>query len=127
VDVVKKRDRDVVFQREVLQYPYNFIGRSFGVTGQRAHKIVREATEHLNRLELELLKATKTGEAVGLAIPHGNTQEERQDALDYLDWVQHQLSGRGVHVSVDHRPTTEGSVFFLEDVTNYTKNEEEIR
>lgn len=92
------------------------IGARHGISYQRVQTIVRDATRHIDHLELELLKARKTGEVVGLAVPY-QEQSDRQLALDYFDWVVSRLRSRGVRVRVTHKPTTEGSVLFIEEET----------
>jgi hypothetical protein len=96
------------------------IGQRHGISHQRVHMVVREATEHVNQIELELMVARKTGHVCSLLVPY-QAQEDRQLALNYFDWVVAQLRAREVDVKATHIPTTAGSVFLLEDVTQYGK------
>ncbi len=98
--------------------PASTIANRYGVTTQRVLQILKGAREHLVWLELELVKARRTDDAVALLVPYQD-QEDRKLALDYLDLCVRELRRRGVEVETEHRPTTEGSVFFLFDRTEY--------
>ncbi len=72
----------------------------------------QEFRQHLDWLQLELLKASVTGEAVGLVVPNQD-QSDRQLAFDYFELVVAKLRANNMPVKVEHRPTHNGSVFFL--------------
>jgi hypothetical protein len=96
------------------------LAAEFEVSIQRVGQITKDAREFLDDLELQLLANTKTDEAVAYLVPNG---PDRTIALDYFDWVIAQLRARDIKIEVEHRPTTEGSVFFLFDTT-YSKGKE---
>jgi hypothetical protein len=111
------RDQQIILERargDTLEA----IGERHGVSYQRVQMIVRETRHAIDRLELELLKARKTGEAIGLAIPNQD-QADRQLALSYFGWCVEQLRSRDVQVAVETRQTPAGVVLFISDVTNY--------
>ena len=110
------RTQQMVVQREVNGLSHRTVGKAFGVTPQRIAIAVKEARQFLVELELELMKARKTGEVVGYAIPHG---PDRQTALDYFNWCVRQLRERGVEVIVERRGTPNGDVMFLTDASDY--------
>ncbi len=86
-----------------------------GVTAQRVYQIEKENRRHMEWLQLELLKAKATGDAIGLAVPH-QSQEGRRLAIDYFYWVAKELRRNGMPVQVIHKATTAGSVFFIEPI-----------
>lgn len=99
------------------------IGERHGISYQRVQTIVRDARRSIDKLELDLLKATKTGELPALLVPNQD-QEDRQTALSYLQWCVDQLRARDVEVKVAPRSTPEGMAFILEDVTPYGGTDE---
>jgi transcriptional regulator len=91
------------------------IGDRYSISHQRVSVIVLEATEHINKLEVDLMVARKEGVPVAFHVPY-QRQEDRVIALEYLDWVLARLKDREVEVNVIHQPTTDGNTFFLSDV-----------
>src|SRR3954447_11081344 len=75
------------------------VARDLDLTPQAIQAVLRNARRNLDTLELELLKATKTNEAVGLRVPF-QEQGDRHLALDYFDWVVRQLRERGIDLKV---------------------------
>ena len=94
-----------------------------GISYQRVQTIVREAREHIDRLEMHLLVSRKEGVAFGLAIPN-QEQQYRAIALDYLAWILDRLRARDLDIEVTTKNTSEGIIVFLEDQTNYSEEEE---
>jgi hypothetical protein len=88
-----------------------------GLTGEGARFVVaREARRQIDRIELDLLVATKTDEVVAFVVPdHGG--ENFDLALEYVRWVVAELTKREIKVAVHYRPTYNGVVVALEDVT----------
>jgi hypothetical protein len=78
--------------------------------------VAREGRKQIDRIELALLVATKTNEVVAFVVPdHGG--EDFDLALSYVQWVVAELTERGLKVAVHYRPTYNGVVVALEDVT----------
>jgi hypothetical protein len=117
--MLSERDQGIVLAR-MRGETLDTISRPLGITRERVRQIVVDATEHINRLELELLVARKEGVLLGLAIPN-QEQQDRAIALDYLDWVLARLRERELDIKVTRRYTSEGLVVFLEDRTRYGK------
>ena len=86
------------------------IADEIGLTPERIRQIRVELRQHVDEVELALLAASKTGEVWACMVPNG---PDRQTALLYFDYVE-----RNVEFSVEHRPTVEGSVFFLVPTTS---------
>jgi hypothetical protein len=88
-----------------------------GMTPEGIRVVVdREGRKQIDRFELDLLAATKTNEVVAFVVPdHGG--EDFDLALSYVQWVVAELTERGVKVAVHYRPTYNGVVVALEDVT----------
>ena len=122
VEFVSQRDQKIVLERERVP-SLRALGRQFGMSHERIRTVVREATEHINRLEMELLVARKEGVAFGLAIPN-QEQQYRAIALDYLQWVVKRLRARDLDIEVTTKQTSEGLIVFLADQTNYSEEEE---
>ena len=88
-----------------------------GITHERVHTVVvREATRHLDSLEIALMVAAKQGEPFGLAIWNQPDQGNRALALDYLAWAVKQLRARGIEIEVHTQPTSAGLFVLLTDV-----------
>jgi hypothetical protein len=88
----------------------------YGVSYQRVQNVVREGRQFIDRLELELLKNTKTDDLVVYVVPYG---PDYQLAIDFNDWVVAELRKRDVQVKIHHRKNADGVIFALEDVTPY--------
>ncbi len=96
---------------------YRTIGRRHGRSHEGARQIViRESTQFIDRVELDLYVAAKL-ESMGceaewptFVIPFG---EDWQTALSFFQWTVNRLTARDVHVAVRNRPTPAGHVFLL--------------
>ena len=96
------------------------IGERHGISHERAHTVtVREATRHLDQLELQLMTCAKTGEVFGLAVANRPDQSARTVALDYLAWAVRELRGRGIEIEVETQTTPEGLLIMLTDVRTH--------
>jgi hypothetical protein len=117
---VTHRDQQIVLDREHVP-SLRDLGNTHGISHERVRQVVNDATEHVNRLELDLLVARKEGVAFGLAVPNQN-QGDRAIALDYLQWVLARLRERDLLIEVTTKQTSEGLIVFLEDATNYRRS-----
>lgn len=78
--------------------------------------VAREGRKQIDRIELDLLAATKTDEVVAFVVPgHGGPDFDL--ALEYVRWVVAELTERGIKVAVHYRAVENGVVLALEDVT----------
>jgi hypothetical protein len=78
--------------------------------------VAREGRKQIDSIELALLAGTKTDELTALVVPgHGGPDFDL--ALEYLRWVVAELTERGIRVRIHYRPTHNGFVIALEDVT----------
>jgi hypothetical protein len=94
------------------------IGSQHRLTHQAVSQIVvRERQKHITKIEMQLLVARKQDEAFGLAIPYG---ADYQLGLRYFAWVLDALRARDLDIHAEARQTTEGTVLFLTDQTDYT-------
>ena len=92
------------------------IGEQFGVSHQRVAAIVRDATQLVNRVELDLMVARKTGEACAYVIPYGPNYSL---AMEFSNWLIRRLRDRGVKLTVTTRRASNGLALVLDDTTNY--------
>jgi hypothetical protein len=111
--LLSDRDLRVVREHEAGD-TYQSIGERHGITRQYAHLIVSKARQHVDSLELDLLRAKKTGEHPTLLVPFG---PDYTLAQDYLQFCRDQLRARGVRVKVRAKQTKEGTAFQLEEET----------
>ena len=119
----QQRDQQIFFER-VRGDTVAGIGSRHGVSHQAVSQIVvRERNRHLDRLEMQLMVARREGQVVGLAVPN-QAQDDRVLALRYFAWVLDALRARDLEIKVETRPTSEGLVLFLEDVTDYSSRED---
>lgn len=92
------------------------LGHRFGMSHQGARMvIVREGRRHVDRFELDLLAATKTGEWPTLLVPF-QEQDGWQTVLSYFGWLVDELRKRGVPVTVHTTHTEAGTAFQLRQV-----------
>lgn len=77
----------------------------------------REGRRHMEALVLQLWLAQKQGEYLGLAVPAGLAEDER-NVHSYFEWVLGHLPEYGVEPRVHYRPGIDGSFLFaLEDAS----------
>jgi hypothetical protein len=77
--------------------------------------VAREGRKQIDRIELDLLAATKTDEVVTLVVPgHGGPDFDL--ALEYVRWVVAELTERDIKVAVHYRAVENGVALALEDV-----------
>src|SRR5438270_13816500 len=76
------------------------VAQRHGVTTQRVSAIVRDATEFVNRMELDLMVARKTDEQCIYVVPFS---EHYVLAVAFGDWLIHRLRERGLRLHVETR------------------------
>jgi hypothetical protein len=108
--VLTDRSRQIVLD-QAAGHSLASIAAEYDISYQRVQTIVRDATRRIDRLELDLIKSKQTDEVVALAIPG----DDRQLALDYVNWCLHRLRVRGVRATATHQPTTDGCIFIIEE------------
>lgn len=96
------------------------VARRFGVTDSRVAQAVRDARRLVDRIEMDMLAATKTGEECAYVIPYG---PDYQTALDFGQWLIDQLRARDVVVAVETRRANNGLALLLRDATPYTQEQ----
>jgi hypothetical protein len=78
--------------------------------------VAREGRKQIDQIELQLMVNTKTDDLLALVVPgHGGPDFDL--AMGYVQWVVRELDERGIRVQVHYRPTYNGVVMALEDVT----------
>lgn len=98
------------------------VGERRAMTAEGARlAIAREGRKQIDRLELALLANRKTGDVELFVIPD-HAGPDFDLALAYLRWATGELTKRGIKVQVHYRPTYNGVVIGLEDVTDYRKD-----
>jgi hypothetical protein len=111
--VLSERDQQIVMERErgdtLVQ-----IGQRYGISNQRVSAIMAGATELVNRIDLDLMVARKTGEVCAYLIPYG---PDYTLALDFSSWLIKRLRDRGMELDVTTRRAHNGLALLLEDVT----------
>lgn len=89
-----------------------------GISHQLVHRITRE---HIDEMELRLLRNRATGDVELFVVPF-QSQENWQLANDYFTWVLHELHQREIDLKVDTRYMLNGTMTFaVEDITDYSK------
>jgi hypothetical protein len=111
--MLTEKSQRIVLERDRGE-AYTVIARRAGVSYQRARAVVADATAFLNRVELDLLAATKTGECCAYVIPFG---PDYTTAMAFGDWLCRQLRERGVQLEVNTRTAANGVALLLTDVT----------
>jgi hypothetical protein len=111
--MLTERSQRIVLERDQGE-PYTVIAARAGVSYQRARAVVADATAFLNRVELDLLAATKTGECCAYLVPFG---VDYQVAMSFGDWLCRQLRERGVQLEVTTRTAANGVALLLTDIT----------
>lgn len=108
-----ERNKQLLLER-ISGDTLNDIAIRHSMSLQRAHQIVvREGTRHIDRLELDLMLAQKTGEHPTFVVPF-QEQTGWKAALSHFQWCLDRLRGRGVRVKVTTRQTKAGTVFQIE-------------
>ncbi len=78
--------------------------------------VAREGRKQIDEIELALLAGTKDESVLAFVVP-GHAGPDFDLALSYVQWVTAELTRRGVKVACHYRPTENGVVLGLEDVT----------
>lgn len=116
MDILDPRNQQIAFDRECGD-PLSAIGKRYGLTKQRVHQIVigsADATEYLNRLEVDLMVARKEGKPLRF-----------EKSFRDLPGVLHRLCIiRGLDVEVTIKHSGEALTILLEDTTNYSEEED---
>ena len=108
-----ERDQEIVLERDRGDTVVE-IGQRHGISHQRVSVVMANATEIVNKCDLDLMLARKTGEVCGYLIPFG---PDYSTALDFSTWLIKRLRDRGMVVDIETRRTTNGLVLFLSDAT----------
>lgn len=118
----QERDQQILFDR-VRGDTLVEIGSRHGVSHQAVSQIVvREGRQHVDRLETQLMVARKEGNAIALVVPF-QEPSDYQAVLRYWAWVLDALRARDIDIRATTRPTPNGLVLLLEDVTDYGGSE----
>lgn len=97
------------------------IATRHGITHAGVRYVVAsEARRQIDDLELRLLANRQTGELEAFVIPELGGPDF-DTAMAYFTWAMKELAAREINVKVHYRPTPEGVVFAVEDVTDYTR------
>jgi hypothetical protein len=120
LSVLSEKSQAIVLQRE-QGVTLAAIGEQFGVSHQRVSAIVRDATELVTRVELDLMVARKTGEVCAYLIPYGPNYTL---AMDFSAWLVRQLRRRDIELTVSTRRASNGLALVIEDVTDYQRRGE---
>jgi hypothetical protein len=110
------RDEQMLMER-ISGHTLQAIGDRHGLTREGVrYVLMREADRHIDELAMKLLANTKTGELMLFAIPdHGG--EGFDLAMDYFHWAMRELADRNIELEIHYRPTHNGIVFGVEDVS----------
>ena len=109
---IEERD-EALLQDRIGGATLNQLGLRYGLSIEGARKAVfRTARRHVDKIELDLLAASKTGQWPTLLVPF-QEQDGWQMALAYFTWIVGELRSRGVPVTVTTTQTTEGTAFQL--------------
>src|SRR4051794_11733475 len=103
-DMISATNQAVVVERDAGDTLAE-IGKRHGITHQRVSAIVAQATQVVNRMELDLMVARKTGEHCAYLIPHG---PDYTLALAFSDSLIRRLRARGVDVEITTRRASNG-------------------
>jgi hypothetical protein len=113
VQVVSTRDQQVVLERDRGDTIVE-IGKRHGISHQRVSYVVNRATEFVNRVDLDLMVARRTGEAVVYVIPYS---PDYTLAIDFSTWLVKRLRDRGMEVDIETRRAHNGLALLLFDRT----------
>lgn len=122
MESINSRDQAIVLDRE-HGGSLRDIARRHGVSHEWVRQIVNDATDHVTRIEIDLMVARNEDVAFGLAIPN-QEQQYRAIALDYLQWILGRLRARDLDIAVTTKNTSEGLIVFLADTTDYSEEED---
>jgi hypothetical protein len=90
------------------------LAERYGISHQRVSYLVARATESVNRVDLDLVVARKTGEVVVYVIPYS---PDYTLALDFSMWLIKRLRDGGMVVDIETRRAHNGLALLLSDVT----------
>jgi hypothetical protein len=111
--VLSTRDQQIVLERDRCDTIVH-IGKRHGISHQRVSMVMSRAPEFVNRVDLDLMVARKTGEVCVYLIPDG---PDYTLAIDFLTWLIRRLRDRGMQVSVETRRAHNGLALLLIDTT----------
>lgn len=114
-----ERSQQIVLERE-RGATVSAIAEAHGISHQRVSAIVRDATETVNKIELDLMITRRTGEVFAYLIPYG---PDYSLAMAFSDWLIGRLRARGLELAVSTRRASNGLALLIEDVTDYTGGE----
>jgi hypothetical protein len=118
--LLSERDIEIVTASENGEQ-YAEIGERHRLTPQGVGVVVNKARQHIDQIELELLRSEKTGDYPTLVIPYGDGYTMGQA---YIEWVRSRLDAREVEYRIltrQVRPTRKsvgGTVFQFEPVSH---------
>lgn len=113
--MLSEKSQAIVLQREHGE-TLEQIGEQFGVSHQRVAAIVKNATELVNHVELDLMVARKFGKPFFQPIMYGPDYTLQ---VAFADWLVRQLRARGLTLTVDTVHGANGLGLLIEDITNY--------
>jgi len=113
MEAIRTRDREIL-DAHLGGEPYKSIGEQHRITGEAARlAALREGRRAIDKVELDLLAATKTDELPTFLLP-SRSGPEFDLALAYVRWVVNELEQRKVTVTVHYRVFDHGAAVFLE-------------
>ncbi len=115
--MLSEKSQQIVLERDVGDTLAQ-IAERHGVSHQRVAAIVRDATELVTKIELDLMVARKTDEQCAYVIPYG---PDYTLAMQFCDWIVAQLRKRDLDIQVETRRASNGIALLISDVTDYSK------
>jgi hypothetical protein len=108
------RDQEIVLERErgttVVE-----LGERYGISNQRVSQIAKTATEFVNKVELDLMVASKTGEVCAYLVPFG---PDYTLAMMFGGWLIRRLRDRGLELRVETRQASNGLALLIDNATS---------
>ena len=111
--MLSTRDQAIVLERERGDTVVE-VGKRHGISHQRVSRVMANATEFVNKVDLDLMVARRTGEVCVLVIPYG---PDYTRALDFGQWLIGRPRDRGMVLEVETRRATDGLALLLTDAT----------
>jgi hypothetical protein len=118
--MLSAKSQEILLERE-RGAPQAELAERHDVTQQRVAAIIRDATELVTKIELDLVVARKKGEVGAFVVPYGPDYEL---AMAFGAWLVHRLRDRDLDIRVTTRRAPNGLALLLEDVTDYSRGGE---
>lgn len=116
---LSERNQTIVLERAEGE-KLEAIAQRHGVSHQRVSTIYATATEFVNKVELDLLLAAKTGDEVLVLIPQASGSTT---GVAFADWLAQRLRDRGLMIRARTHRAHNGVALLLEDLTYASKEE----